>query len=464
VPARMFSMGLLFLPRHEARVVLNDGEYDPTWHPFPRSDLGRAHLKDDYEDAYQDAFADRLRRQQPFIELNASSKYWRKNARRRVLLVTAGEDGASALVGVGNCATQTRRGWLGTSAIRLSAWRIFAQPASLDDLLSILPVRVRPVVERLFDDGDSREMPEVAGKAVWTAMRELVPTLGELLDTLPSFPPLIRLRPEQLTRTDAGVSALRFFTSAWRDLVPLEPPPPPTAFASHVETIALRDEDEVITDDTGGFLDWNPDIHARGGWYLFRSPDGRRELRVKNINFKAAETATGADLVYVRSDPESVVLVQYKLLTTNKDSAEFFFRDAQGRLVRQVEQMLSFSGAAPSNPEGDDDYRIGHDIGFVKFVEPATPGRAADQLLIPGGRYHPAEGVLRMLNHPTLGPKKGPIHLIDQWRSLDGETFAKLVRDQWIGSAGRVTEELLAILGLARQPLLLAVEEPVAIN
>jgi hypothetical protein len=41
-------------------------------------------------------------------------------------------------------------------------------------------------------------------------------------------------------------------------------------------------------------------------------PDRERDLRAKNINFKGEETATGADLVYVRSDPESVVLVQYK--------------------------------------------------------------------------------------------------------------------------------------------------------
>lgn len=62
-----------------------------------------------------------------------------------------------------------------------------------------------------------------------------------------------------------------------------------------------------------------------------------------------------------------------------------------------------------------------------------------------------------MLAHPSKGPKRGDIHLVDEWRSLDGETFAKLVRDQWVGSVGGVTEKLLAILGLARNPLFLAV-------
>ena len=302
-------------------------------------------------------------------------------------------------------------------------------------------------------------MPAVAGKAVWEAIQRLAPDLEEPVASLPDFPPLRRPQPESLTKTDAALSALRFFSSSWRTLEPVQGPPPPTALASRLESIALRDEDEVITDDTGGFLDWDSDGRANGGWYLFRSPDGERELRVKNINFKGEETSTGADLVYVRSNPECVVLVQYKLLTSNTDGAEYFFRDAGGRLGRQVKQMLSFSSAQASDAQGDDNYRIGSDIGFVKFVVPARPGQSSGRLVIPDGRYHPAEGVLRMLAHPNKGPKSGNIHRVEEWRSLDGETFAKLVRDQWVGSTGTVTDKLLAVLGLARNPLYLAVEE-----
>jgi hypothetical protein len=452
-------MGLVFLPRHEARVVMNDGEYDPTWRPFPNSDLGRADYEDDYEAAYNSALADRLRRHHPFIELNASSKHWRKSARLRVFLVAKRLDGETALIGVGNCATQTRRGWLGTAVIRLSAWRLFGQAVSLRDLLSNVPDRMGHVVARLFDEEESRGMPDAAGRAVWAAMRILVPDLDEALSELPAFPIEIRLTTEELTRTDAAISALRFFSSSWRVLRPLDDPPPPTAFATHLESIAVRDEDEIITDDTAGFLDWSPDLRSQGGWYVFRSPDDERILRVKNINFKDAETATGADLVYIRENPECVVLVQYKLLTSNKGSAAYFFRDKNGRLRKQVTKMLSFSTVPTSDPSGVDVYRIAGDIGFVKFVEPTRPVRKTGELVIPDGRYHPAEGVLRMLNHPSLGPKKGPIHLVDEWRSLDGETFAKLVRDQWVGSVGPVTEELLAILELSRQPLVLALEE-----
>lgn len=302
-------------------------------------------------------------------------------------------------------------------------------------------------------------MPPAAARSVWSSIRELVPTLDELMSDLPEFPPIRPVRLGDLPSTDAASSALRFFSSSWRDLEPVLDPPPPTALASRLESIAVSDEDEVITDDTSSFLNWDSTGRANGGWFVFRSPDHKRELRVKNINFKSEETATGADLVYVRSEPESIVLVQYKLLTSKKNSADYFFRDSKGRLRKQVQQMLSFSTVQHSDEGGNDDYRIGKDLGFVKFVIPAQPSLSSETLTIPGGRYHPAEGVLRMLAQPSKGPKKGDIYRVDQWRALDGETFAKLVRDQWVGSVGDMSQELLSILGLARAPLFLAVEE-----
>ena len=453
------GMALLFLTQHEAKIVLQGRIVDPTWKPAAGSELDRAWDGDDPEASFEEALADRARRSPPFIDVNAASSHWRKTTRRRALLIAKNPEGRQSIVGVGNCATKIRRAWLGTSVVRLSGWRLLSAAVPLEDLVSQLSGSAPRVVLRLFAEEESREMPAVAGKAVWEAMHRLAPDLEDLVSSLPDFPPLARPQPNSLTKTDAALSALRFFSSSWRTLEPVPDPPPPTALASRIESIALRDEDEVITDDTGAFLDWDSDGRANGGWYLFRSPDGERELRVKNINFKGEETATGADLVYVRSDPECVVLVQYKLLTSNSDGARYFFRDAGGRLGRQVKQMLSFSSTQASDPNGDDNYRIGSDIGFVKFVLPAQPGQSSGRLVIPDGRYHPAEGVLRMLAHPDRGPKSGNIHLVEEWRSLDGETFAKLVRDQWVGSAGTVSDELLAILGLARNPLYLAVEE-----
>jgi hypothetical protein len=48
---------------------------------------------------------------------------------------------------------------------------------------------------------------------------------------------------------------------------------------------------------------------------------------------------TGADLVYVRRDPDAFALVQYKLLQQLKDGRLVFRPD--GRLDNQVTRMLS---------------------------------------------------------------------------------------------------------------------------
>lgn len=156
------------------------------------------------------------------------------------------------------------------------------------------------------------------------------------------------------------------------------------------------------------------------------------------------------------------MLVQYKLLTSDKGSTDYFFRD-DGRLGSQVRTMLEYSTPQLSSPDGQDDYRMSGDIGFVKFVEPTPPNDAFDSRGVPNGRYHPAEGVLRMLGRPSEGTAGGPVFRVGNWRSLSGETFVKLVRDQWVGSDGIETEKLLTILGLGtRTSLCLAVEQPAA--
>jgi len=145
-----------------------------------------------------------------------------------------------------------------------------------------------------------------------------------------------------------------------------------------------------------------------------------------------------------------------------RGSDRYYFRD-DGRLGKQVQQMLTFSTPPVSSPGGGDDYRLSVDIGFVKFVEPSQPSRSGEVLALPNGRYHPAEGVLRMLGKPSAGTRGGPVFRVAEWRSLDGETFAKLMRDQWIGSTATATDRLLSILGLApRSHLCLAVEEPMS--
>jgi hypothetical protein len=109
--------------------------------------------------------------------------------------------------------------------------------------------------------------------------------------------------------------------------------------------------------------------------------------------------------------------------------------------------------------------RLGPDFGFVKFVLPPHSGGQVDAE--PEGRYFPADAVRRMLLQPDTGPNNGQLFYVYRRRYLDGETFAKLVRDRWVGSVGSVTQTLLDVLGLApsqqrSRQLTLAVETRVA--
>lgn len=472
-------MGLLFLSAHEGRLVRFGRDADPTWRPMPGSPEDLAEDAD-WEDEIEDRPGSRLdrlldararRAGGPPMYLNVNSTHWRSRTRARVLLI-ASDSGVMSVVGVGNCTTQTRRGWVGSAVVKLTDRIPLPEPVPLTTIVEATVPTMRHVVQRMFNEEESRVIPAKSFQTILEAMRPSAPDVDQILAGLPPFPRPSQIPLNRLARRDASQTALRLFDPGWRSLEPVLTPPPPTPLALQLESVASvlqptrsPRENDAITADTAGFLDWDAAGHAFNGWFLFRSGD--RQLLVKNINFQPEEPKTGADLVYVRSEPNSVVLVQYKMLTSDKGSYEYYFRD-DGRLGGQINVMLKLAEMRtkimdldPSELSAPDEYRISPDFGFVKFVEPVQPTQNGNQMSLPAGRYHPARGVLRMLANPTKGPGGGERHVVSQWRSLDGETFAKLVRDQWVGSIGDVTKDLFEILGLEPcGPVYLAIEEP----
>jgi hypothetical protein len=247
------------------------------------------------------------------------------------------------------------------------------------------------------------------------------------------------------------------FSRSWRNLTPVISPEPST-FAISIELATRGSEDDYITDDTTGFLDWDRSLQSRQGWWEFRKGD--RRLHLKNINVSTAESRTGADLVYVSRDPDTVVLVQYKLLERLADGEPIFRHE--GRLAGQIARMLSFSPDQPDRSMDEAEARLGVDFAFVKFILPAAAPYLVQDL--PEGRYLPADAVRRMLANPDRGPGDGRVHFVYRRRYIDGESFSQLVRDRWVGSTGEATNLLLNIFGVQpseqRVPLTIAVEEP----
>jgi hypothetical protein len=156
--------------------------------------------------------------------------------------------------------------------------------------------------------------------------------------------------------------------------------------------LAELSERDVIVDDTVVFPGWDRSRRSVAGWWEFRSR-GRR-LLIKSIDATHYEARTGADLVYLRREPDALVLVQYKMLRQSGDGRWVYRIDR--RLPGQLRRMIDCCQAAtngdhePTSASTVDSFRIGPSSAFVKFMQP-TRRLGADELTT--GYYLPAEFV-----------------------------------------------------------------------
>lgn len=410
---------------------------EPSWRPYPGSDLDRAETDDEIATA-RDA-----RRARGRLPQSVRAHHWKRYTQSAALLV-AGEGATTSFVGAANVGGGRRSSLPGVRNLEIGPWGV-TEPVSVRSVLDTMPDRPRQHLERILNDGVTRLLPPVTEAALVAA---LASSASELLQALRSLPPLVfaRRRPtENLAQLDANQTALRLFTAGWHSLQPVDEPEDPPSLALELELTVRGSENDYIMDDATKFLDWDSTGRTVQGWFEFR--EGYRRLHVKNINVSPAETITGADLVYVSRDPDTIVLVQYKLLETYQKSGDDYFRD-DGRLLKQVNKMIDLAGSSVERGADENECRVGPDFGFVKFIKPANRATMrVDEM--PEGRYHPVDAVRRMMGNPDLGPNQGQVFYVARRRSIDGQTFATLVRDRWVGSTQNATTVLLSVLGVA---------------
>lgn len=411
------------------------------------------------DEEYEELLAARDRRAdaEP-LQQTVAARYWRRHARELGLLVGVGDAG-TFVVGVGMAAGGKRARRRGVAAILIGPWRQFGQPIAMETLLETVSERSASTLRRIFDSDEARPLPPIAGADLLTALRQSIDGFDDLVDSVLPEQSVVRGSSMSVERLDANLTALRLFSRAWRGLQVVESSGP-SDFAVEIELASTGNENDYITDDTSSFLDWDRSRGSRQGWFEFRSGD--RRLNVKNLNVSTAENETGADLVYVSREPDVIVLVQYKLLEILQTTGDAVFRP-DGRLDGQVQRLLALSPSTIDRGSAEEASRLGPDFGFVKFIVPSEPRQLRGDDL-PHGKYYPADAVRRMLSHPDQGPHGGRVYYVERRRSIDGETFARLVRDRWIGSSGTATDILLRTLGVRpsaeRAPLTLAVDEP----
>lgn len=392
-----------------------------------------------------------------------AAQSWHKSTREHALLAVQGDDGLT-IVALGTVEGGSRATHRGTRDLQIRVRYLLSEVIPLNALVQTLSSSQRRLLTSMLN-GPLRPLSPKLGSAVLSAIRSAAPGIEEILSEIREQlnAELIdqaqtRVRRPAVLVQEAVSSALRFFRRNPDQLTP-EPAPNPSPFALLLEESAGVVENDVIADDSVAFPGWERSDFSHRGWWEFH--DAERRLLIKNINVSPQETRTGADLVYVRRDPDTFVLVQYKLMSALADGRLVYRPD--GRLDSQVERMIELENTPRGTVEADDagTYRVGPGFSFVKFVEPAAA--RADKLgALTPGLYLPSEYARRLLLVPEAGPQGGVVHFVANHRSIPSDTFTRLVRDAWVGSTGDATVLLREIFGLrdSTADLIMAVDEP----
>lgn len=471
-------VAVVILQPEEAEIAVFGSLPEPRYRPFPGSvraqeleDRGEQDVEPDDVSTFEDSTAAGMSRQ-PFREVPAprslhkigSAQIWRESSIQPALLVT-GRPGPLRVVAVGTVEGRGRnRDFQGARHLDVRVRFTAAVPVELALLLQDLNQRDQTKLDEILE-GELRPMSPKLGESLILAIAARNSDLQNAINSSLTLAHAERRaelqrrthRPTQLPQ-EAMASALRFFSPAWHHLTP-EPEPDPSATALMLENLAGVTENDYITDDASVFPGWDRSSFCHRGWWEFHNRD--RRLLVKNINVSPAENRTGADLVYLRRSPDTFVLVQYKLLETLADDRLIYRPDS--RLGDQVQRMLKLEDGPRDTSDDMSTYRLGEGFSFVKFVEPSAEQQSRPGTLTPG-YYLPSEFVRRMLLSPGNGPKGGRVHYLDEQRHINPDTFARLVRDCWVGSIGSVTGRLREVLGF-RDPtinLVLATDEPIS--
>lgn len=438
-------VAVIVLSAVEAEAVRRGSVDEPGYRPFPSGRRGRQ------EELNERAIEDGLEplplsdRQAPQLRPQLASHRWTRHGVHLALLVAASEAGTSfepeahEVVALARAEGSGRSAIDGVREVLVGPWDTLDPPLPLRHLLPLLTGQQREKLLEVFRRG-GRPLPEQTASAVNIALVDAIPDFARRASDLLARGPIRRQRRELLEKREANATALSILTPRWRGLSPVEGEPPPMALAAENSLRQGGSEDDYITDDSAVFPEWERSARPVRGWWSF-SHQGQ-QLWIKNINVSAAESATGADLVYVRDDPAAIVLVQYKLLSELTNGERFIADD--GRLGNQIDRMISRPSDA-SPPSTMEEHRLGNGYAFVKFIDDQDPrGLEADELT--HGSYFPAAFIRQLLTTPGEGPRGGRKWRVPQERRLDSQVFIGLVRSCWIGSRGVATADLADLL------------------
>jgi hypothetical protein len=218
----------------------------------------------------------------------------------------------------------------------------------------------------------------------------------------------------------------------------------PTSTRSIIERLgyAVTPEDPAIFNDSLSFLNAKA-IGSPSG--IVTLTEGATTLTVVNVNRRPLETTLGADLIYINETTESLVLVQYKMMSDRLDNQPVFRPSSDANIAKELERMREIE---PGDDDGlPADFRLDPQAGYLKLCSSIVAARQYDTRPT-AGMYLPLALWDALVKTPQVrGPQGGlaiGYHNVDRY--LRNTQFAELVRDGWIGTRTASTRDLTQLV------------------
>jgi hypothetical protein len=216
-------------------------------------------------------------------------------------------------------------------------------------------------------------------------------------------------------------------------------------------------EKRLIHHDAGRFMEWFGVDLPQLGWRQYDKGD--QQLFICDVDTEREEIALGVDLIYYHENRASLTLVQYKAM--EHDGDDWYYRPSDdGRIIGQLGRMRAVDEKCLSSAQPGDDYRLSAAPCWIKLCRSENFIPRTDELI--RGMYLTRDYFERLKDDPET-PCRGPRGAVrfsyaTVPRYLDNTTFAQLVADGWIGSAGTGTaiikEQIAASHAGSREPIL----------
>jgi hypothetical protein len=376
---------------------------------------------------------------------------------RQLTLVITGTESDREITYVG---LADRGSWHGTHQEELTITNLSRLPSPLrvSEVMVAIPTFARKYL------GAEGDMTPRAREVILTAVFALRPDLAQVVDQLlrPEEPIQVSGPVGQLARQARDVFGLAMqMTGFARD--PLSdwelPDDLQRQRGSFVRSLpeSRARERELRRHDAERFSDWLGVGIEQVIWRKYVK--GGQELYIADVDGDREEIALGVALIYYHETRESLTMVQYKVMDRAGDDWSYYPSDDR-HIVGQLDRMRVVDDTCLQSALPGDDYRLSAAPCWVKLCRSESTIPRSDELI--RGMYLTRAYFEHLKDDPQTPcrGKHGAVKFSYATvpRYLDNTTFAQLVADGWIGSAGTSTslikEQIKASRAGQREPIL----------